>query len=127
MPIIAQQTHAPAQYKILALNKPGSGGLNLQDLDYTLPLSQSPRMLNMMYKNGVFGKRYGQTEVFNFQSQIRAMAKYKGKLYVQTANGIYRFENGTKSLLRSGSFKKGIFFSFNNLLYFLNAAVYLQY
>ena len=126
MPIIAQQSHAAAEYKLLALNKPGSGGLNLQDLDYTLPLSQSPKMLNMMYKNGVFGKRYGQTEVFDFGSEIMAMAKYKGDLYVQTSSGIYKYD-GTRTVVYNGTLKKGIFFSFNKLLYFLNEDKYLQY
>ena len=46
MALIGQQAHAAAEYKLLSLNKPGSGGLNLQDLDYTLPLSQSPKMRN---------------------------------------------------------------------------------
>jgi hypothetical protein len=124
--MLNQIAHKAAEYKILALNRPGGGGLNIQDLDYTLPLSQSPNMLNMMYKNGVFGKRYGQTEVKEYPKEILAMARYKGKLFIQTADGIYDHEDESR-IYTGSSMKKGFFFSFNKMLYFLNKDVYLQY
>ena len=125
MPIIAQQSHAAAEYKLLALNKPGSGGLNLQDLDYTLPLSQSPKMLNMMYKNGVFGKRYGQETVSSADSDILAVGRYHNELYFQTSAGISKLGEG--SVYTAELTHKGMFFVFNKILYFLSEDTYIQF
>jgi len=43
---------SPAQYKTMEISSPGFGGLNIEDLEYQLDITQSPAMLNMMVKNG---------------------------------------------------------------------------
>ena len=127
MPIIPQKAHSPAQYNLLSIIGPGSGGLNLQDLDYLLPVKQSPKMMNMMYKNGIFGKRYGQ-EVFSmFGSEVMSIGKYHEDLYVQIPAGIYKVSGSEPEQIFSGTFKKGFFFIFNRILYFLSEDIYLQY
>lgn len=125
MPIIAQKAHEPAQYNLLSIIDPGSGGLNIQDLDYLLPVKQSPKMLNMMYKNGIFGKRYGQEIVAEYDYPILAIGKYHSELYFQTQAGIGKLGTG---YVYPGTFThKGTFFVFNKMLYFLSQDIYLQY
>ena len=128
MALFAQKTHAPAQYSLLSIINPGSGGLNIQDLDYLLPVKQSPKMLNMMYKNGIFGKRYGQEVYADFEEPVLSVGRFHSVLYAQTATGIYRFEDGVKTAIHTGTLShEGIFFVFNKMLYFLSEDVYLQY
>ena len=55
-----QQSHKQPDYKALNIDKPGFGGLNIKDLDFMLRPNESPKMKNMMVKDGVFKKRYGQ-------------------------------------------------------------------
>lgn len=126
-----QKTHEPAEYRMLDLYKPGAGGLNIQDLDYTLKMSQSPNMLNMMYKNGVFGKRYGQAVVRSFSSAILGIGKYHDDLYLHIGQSIIRYniETGTETSIYSNSKldTAGIFMNFNQMLYFLNVKTFIQY
>lgn len=125
MPIIAQKAHEPAQYNLLSIIDPGSGGLNIQDLDYLLPVKQSPKMINMMYKNGVFGKRYGQEAVAEYDHPVLALGRYHSELYYQTEAGIGKL--GTGYVYTHALTHKGIFFVFNKMLYFLSQDIYLQY
>lgn len=128
MPIIPQKAHAPAQYNLLNIINPGSGGLNIQDLDYLLPVKQSPKMLNMMYKNGIFGKRYGQAVHADLQYNVKSVGKFHGELYVQNESGIYKIVNGAGQSVYTGTLThEGIFFVFNKMLYFLSEDIYLQY
>lgn len=123
---IAQRSHEPAQYNFLSIIDPGSGGLNIQDLDYLLPVKQSPKMLNMMYKNGIFGKRYGQEIVAEYDYPILALGKYHSELYFQTQAGIGKYNS--ELYVYPGTFThKGTFFVFNKMLYFLSQDIYLQY
>ena len=58
-----QQTHKQPDYKQLRIDQPGYGGLNIKDLDFMLRPTESPKMKNMMVKDGVFKKRYGQEQL----------------------------------------------------------------
>lgn len=130
-----QDTHKAAEYKILSLDDAGHGGLNIQELEYNLPLKQSPKMLNMMIKNGVFGKRYGQKVIYEFDTslfgEIKAMAVYKGKLYLQVWNSIWKYDPDTESMTNiymdaDAGHHKGVFINFAKNLYFLNGYIFLQ-
>lgn len=120
----------PAQYRTMEISSPGFGGLNIEDLEYQLDISQSPHMLNMMIKNGSFGKRYGQELVMSFDENIQAMGRYGDNLYLQSGNSIYEWNGQTATAIYTDSAvgqKKGMFFNFNRMLYFLNGHIYLQY
>ena len=41
------------------------GGLNLWDLDYKMPVNQSPDMVNLYWKDGCLSSRQGQEYVFD--------------------------------------------------------------
>lgn len=137
--VFLQKSHEPAVYNLLNIINPGSGGLNLQDLDYLLPVKQSPKMLNMMYKNGVFGKRYGQSALGVWEyhdGRVLAMGSYRGKLFMQTKgtdgdNDIYAIwymdiESEESAWVMDVTEKPGIFFVFNRMLYFMSEDVYIQ-
>lgn len=140
--IIPQKSHEPAVYNLLNIINPGSGGLNLQDLDYLLPVKQSPKMLNMMYKNGVFGKRYGQKTVSvaseqSHDSRVLAVGSYKGMLVSQISDPDNKShisigsptdpDSDAEEIISDLSDKTGIFFVFNRMLYFMSEDYYLQY
>lgn len=130
--MLAQKQYKPAAYRTLDISQPGYGGLNIQDLEYELNINQSPDMLNMMLKNGAFGKRYGQEEVHEFTDDIKAMAKYKDCLYIHAGTDIIQYDadTDTETVIYSDAdalAEKGVFFNFNKLLYYLNGTVYLQY
>lgn len=127
--MIQQKTHPSAKYSILDLDQAGHGGLNIQDLDYTMNLSQSPKMLNMMIKNGVFGKRYGQKLVHTFNGEIKAMGKYHDALFVHIGNSLIKYKNGSETTVYTSDKldTAGTFINYNKNLYYLTPKVYLTF
>lgn len=127
----SQKSHEPAQYKILDISEPGYGGLNIQDLDYTLPLNQSPRMLNMMVKNGAFGKRYGQKLIKSFGSRIYNITEYKDEMYMHIGTSIVKYDPindvTTTIITDAGLNEKGTFINYNKFLYYLCNRKFFQY
>lgn len=99
-----QQTHKQPEYKQLRIDQPGYGGLNIKDLDFTLRTNESPKMKNMMVKDGVFKKRYGQERIeYKAWSYADAstwgehrpvMFEFKEKLYVMYTKmvGAHRYD-----------------------------------
>ena len=125
--MILQKSHEPAVYNLLNIINPGSGGLNIQDLDYLLPVKQSP---NMMYKNGVFGKRYGQQHFARvLPNAVLAMIFYKGDLIVQGTDKIFKISppNTEATQILTVTNKRVTFFIFNRILYMLSVDGYWQY
>ena len=114
--------------KLYEIPAPGRGGLNLEDLDYTLTSNQSPNMLNMMYKNGAFGKRHGQKYITeNLPSEILKVGYYEGKVVMHAGTKLYTFENGMIAEIYNGlSTTSGVFINFNKNLYYLNGA-FIEY
>ena len=68
MPLKSMPSFKATSDRQYQIPQPGIGGLNLKDLEYEQGTNQSPYMLNMMYRNGSFGKRYGQK--FFFDTEI---------------------------------------------------------
>lgn len=130
MAILSQKTHSSAEYQMLPIISPASGGLNIQDLEYTLSVNQSPKLINMMYKNGVFGKRYGQALAYNFNEEVYASIRYNNLIYIQTKGKIYEFNPTSSSMTQKYSDSNldtsGFFFVFGKNLYFMSTVIYLQ-
>ena len=57
MPIQQMPKFKAVPDKMLEIPQPAIGGLNLKDLEFEQENHQSPYMLNVMYRNGAFGKR----------------------------------------------------------------------
>ena len=68
MPLKSMPSFKATSDRQYQISQPGIGGLNLKDLEYEQDPNQTPYMLNMMYRNGSFGKRYGQK--FFFDTEI---------------------------------------------------------
>ncbi len=74
-----QQSHKQPEYKTLSIEKPGFGGVNIKDLDFMLKPQESPKMKNMMVKDGVFKKRYGQKKLVDIAAKWDPYAWNKDK------------------------------------------------
>ena len=117
--------------KMLEIPQPGIGGLNLKDLEFEQEVNQTPYMLNMMYRNGAFGKRYGQ-EIFNnftFAGKIYATFYFAGQIIVHAGTKVYK-SNGTSFTEISGATvtaAKGLFMVYAQKLYYLQNKKFYQY
>lgn len=65
MPLAEMPKYNSVPDKRLDIPAPAIGGLNLDKMEYELPVTQSPYMKNIMYDNGVLQKRYGITKYSN--------------------------------------------------------------
>lgn len=124
------QSLSAQSLKTYEISYPGKGGLNLQDLEYDQVSNQSPNMLNMMYKNGAFGKRYGQSYISEgIGNNILNLGYYKSKVIIHADTKLISFDIDTKELkeLYDGvSETVGVFINFNKNIYYLNGD-YLVY
>lgn len=112
---------SPPQYRMLDIPEPGRGGVNKNDLEFEQELNQSPNVKNMMYRNGAFGKRYGQ----------KVEKTYTDIIYDVGSNGdVALVHVGTKILLGDTELasgmpeSRGLWFHFNGILYYLNGGYY---
>lgn len=124
--MLNQKSHSAPSYKMLSISSPGSGGLNIQDLDYQLKDNQSPHMLNMMMKNGSFGKRFGQKTFKTFDNTIINIGKFMNKLILHVGDELIEYDPANDSSVTIGTVGslKGIFINFNRILYYMNDKYY---
>ena len=121
MPLLNTPNFEPTQYKEFKIETPCSGGINLNDLEYEQEADQSPNVLNMMYRNGTFCKRYGQEYAKTLTDAIYDVGYYKGELMIHSGTKMYY---GDEVVCESLPTKKGLFINFNRLLYYLNDGYY---
>ncbi|MBR2680797.1 MAG: hypothetical protein IKE23_08600, partial [Exiguobacterium sp.] len=130
-PIQNYRKHEPTQDKMLEIPQPAIGGLNLKDLEYEQDVSQSPQMLNVMYRNGAFSKRYGQNIYSSYEDEVYAITQFGGNIFAHAGDSIYLGETnvmGTESIslvetrytLPEAS---GIFIVFQQKLYYMVSKV----
>lgn len=121
--MIEQTKYKSPSYQEFELKNPGGGGLNLEDLEFNILSSQSQHMLNMMYKNGAFGKRWGQKLQIDIQDEIISTGFYNGLTIIHAGEKLYSYDkvtNELKIVFESMTTNKGIFINFNKSLYYLN-------
>lgn len=122
MPLRESPKFRPSPDRMLEIPQPAIAGLNLKDLEYEQEVNQSPYMLNMMYRNGAFSKRYGQENVKSFSEDIYAMAVYRGSLIVHSGTKVYK---GDTEIASGMDQSRGLFVLFNqNLYYFIASGIY---
>ena len=108
--------------KLLQIPQPGVGGLNLYDLEYEQEPTQTPYMLNMMYKNGSFSKRYGQSIYQEYEDKVYAVMYFNHEFIVHAGTKIYRDGEEIGSGIPE---KEGIFIKFSQSLYYwVNGSIY---
>lgn len=122
MPIQQYPKFKAVPDKMLDIPNPAMGGINLRDLEYEQEVNQSPYMLNVMYRNGAFGKRYGQEIHSTYADTIYSVVYFDGSIFVHAGKKIYRNTAGTITDV-SGLIvfpeSSGIFIVYAQKLYYL--------
>lgn len=121
MSLLETPSYSATQYRNFEIPDPCSGGINLKDLEYEQDESQSPNVLNMMYRNGSFCKRYGQEYHHDYTDTIYDVGYFKGDMIVHAGTKIYK---GTVVLATGIAAKRGLFINFNRKLYYINDKFY---
>lgn len=125
MPIQAYPQFKAVPDKTLDIPNPAMGGINLRDLEYEQEVSQSPYMLNVMYRNGAFGKRYGQEIHSTYDDTIYSIVYFGGSIFVHAGDTIYKNTAGTITTVTQLGMtfpqNRGAFIVYAQKLYYLIA------
>jgi len=121
MPLRQPPNFKAVDDRLFEIPQPAIGGINLKDLEYEQEVSQSPYMLNMMYRNGAFSKRYGQEIYKEYSEEVYAMIIYRNRLIVHSGTKMYSEENEIANSLPE---RKGLFVLFNQNLYYICDNIY---
>lgn len=136
MPIKEMPTFKSIPDKMLDISQPAIGGVNLKDIEYEQDVNQSPYMLNVMYRNGAFGKRYGQEllldgdgDPIDFGDPVYAMVYFGNYIFVHAGTKIYKYINGADATQVGSGLpqNKGIFIVFAQKLYYLISTGFYEY
>ena len=122
MPLRSSPKFNSVADRMLEIAQPGIGGLNLKELEYEQETGNTPYMLNMMYRNGTFGKRYGQSVLpDSYSDEIYAIAEYRNSMIVHAGTKVY---SGTTQIASGLPEKKGLFVLFNQRVYYFCGSIY---
>ena len=129
MPYQPMPTFKSVADRMLEIPQPAVGGLNLKDLEFEQEVNQSPYMLNVMYRNGAFGKRFGQEVHSEYADEIYATTSYGGDIFVHAGKSIYIFdEEGSHTVVATNMPEsKGLFITFAQKLYYLTSQGFYEY
>lgn len=105
--------------KMFEVPTPAMGGINLRDLEFEQEPSQSPYMLNVMYRNGAFGKRYGQEVYATFTDELYSAVYYDGSIFVHSGTKIYQYDSGSTEVASGMPEESGMFIVYAQKLYYL--------
>jgi hypothetical protein len=112
-----------------------NGGLNIVDREWKVSDNQSPKILNMWYREGELSKRYGQEYVADsITVETPCFATYdklyEGHIIKHCGTKIYKQDPTTETtteIFTGLTAAKGSFFKFGDKLYYLQAGKYIQY
>lgn len=129
MPYQPLPTFKSVADRMLEIPQPAIGGLNLKDLEFEQEVNQSPYMLNVMYRNGAFSKRFGQEVHSEYEDEIYATTQYGGDIFVHSGDKIYIYdEEGSHTEVASDMpLSKGLFITFAQKLYYLTSQGFYEY
>lgn len=128
MPIQQYPKFKAVPDKLLEIPNPAIGGINLRDLEYEQEVNQSPYMLNVMYRNGAFGKRFGQEIHSTYADTVYSTIYFDGSIFVHAGTQIYKNTEGTISSVGSGfPESSGIFIVYAQKLYYLISTGFYVY
>lgn len=129
MPYQPMPTFKSVADRMLEIPQPAIGGLNLKDLEFEQEVNQSPYMLNVMYRNGAFGKRYGQTIHSEYEDKIYALTSYGGDIIVHSGTKILKYVEGSEpeEITTGLPEEKGLFILYAQTLYYLISSGFYKY
>ena len=123
MPIQQYPKFKAVPDKMLEIPNPAMGGINLRDLEFEQEVNQSPYMLNVMYRNGAFGKRFGQEIHSTYADKIYTTVYFDKNIFVHAGTKIYKKSELSDPVDVSGGITfpeaKGIFIIYAQKLYYL--------
>jgi hypothetical protein len=109
-----------------------NGGLNLVDKEWKLDDNQTPKVLNMWWKNGELGKRWGQDWLKSDEApEPIAYTSYrfpfKGHIIKHCGTKLYKqdINTGVLTSIYTVNASKGVFFKFNGKLYYKQSGKYV--
>ena len=128
MPIREMPKFKAVPDKMLEIPQPAIGGLNLKDLEFEQENNQSPYMMNVMYRNGAFSKRYGQEVLAGYPDVIYSLVYYNDDIYAHCGTKIYKGYGETQTEVASGlPEEKGLFIVYAQKLYYLSTSGFYKY
>lgn len=129
MPIQSYPKFKSVPDRMLEIPQPAIGGLNLKDLEFEQEVNQSPYMLNMMYRNGSFAKRYGQAVHSTYSDKAYDAYYFNGNIFVHAGTNIYRYNSeGEHVSVASGlPQSRGLFIVYSQKLYYLASSNFYEY
>lgn len=127
MPIQQMPQFKSVPDKMMEIPQPGIGGLNLKDLEFEQEMNQSPYMLNMMYRNGAFGKRFGQEIHSTYSDTIYSITTYADDIFVHSGTKIYKYSDPLVEVASGLPEEEGLFIVFAQELYYLISSGFYSY
>lgn len=128
MPIKELPTFKSVPDKMLEIPQPAIGGLNLKDIEFEQEVNQSPYLLNVMYRNGAFGKRFGQEIHSTYGATLYSGIQYKDDLIVHAGTKIYKYNpNGNVQIATGMPQSEGLFIVYAQILYYLTSSGFYSY
>lgn len=99
-----------------------NGGINTHDPEYSIEDNQSPKMLNLWYKDKALSKRDGQTLVITQADAYKISGLYNGFRAVHAGTSLYKW-NGTLTQIKTGiEDSAGVFVEFGDMLFYMDGA-----
>ena len=124
MPYLESPKFKEVPLKMFEIPQPAIGGINLRDLEFEQDVSQSPKMMNVMYRNGAMGKRYGQDVYAQYDDVVYATAYFNNNVFVHSGAKIYKDSTAIKTGLPTA---KGLFITYEQKLYYLISSGFYVY
>ena len=124
MPIREMPKYKAVPDKMFEIPTPAMGGLNLFDLEFEQEVNQSPYLRNVMYRNGAFGKRFGQEVYSTYANTVYASIYFDDSIFVHSGTSIYKGENVVGTGFPQSS---GLFITFAQKLYYIASTGFFEY
>jgi len=124
MPIQSYPKFKAVPDRLQEISQPAIGGINLKDLEFEQEVNQSPYLLNVMYRNGAFGKRYGQEVYSTYQDEIYSIIHYSDDVFVHSGSKIYK---GQTEVATGMPLTKGLFIVYAQKLYYLISSGFYEF
>ena len=99
-----------------------NGGINTHDPEYGIEDNQSPRMLNLWYKDKALSKRDGQTLEIEQPNVYRISSEYNGARAVHAGTSLYKWNSEFTQIFSGLQDSAGTFVEFGDKMYYMDGA-----
>ena len=124
MPVKPMPQYKAVPDKMMEIPQPAIGGLNLFDLEFEQEVNQSPYLRNVMYRNGAFGKRFGQEIYSTYEDEIYSSVYFDESVFVHSGTSIYK---GDAVVGTGFPASGGLFIAFAQKLYYMVSTGFYEF